>query len=243
MADNEHASFIASLLLALRKERATYRIYTALAARETNELRRKVLLKLAETEAGHAERWSRRLTELGVPLPPEVDPLRDRVWRWLLVQQGTNEALARIEQAEEDDIAMYADLATSAPTEADRDALQAVQKDEAVHGRLAHDVSTPSPATVQARLDTILGRERWHHRGGGWIGQAIYGANDGLGSVFGISHRCGGRHGWRPGGADCRPGRDARLGAIDGVRRLPGHQGRPRSARSGNWPRAPRAGA
>jgi VIT1/CCC1 family predicted Fe2+/Mn2+ transporter len=32
----------------------------------------------------------------------------------------------------------------------------------------------------------ILHRESWHRRGGGWIGQAIYGANDGLGSVFGI---------------------------------------------------------
>jgi VIT1/CCC1 family predicted Fe2+/Mn2+ transporter len=32
----------------------------------------------------------------------------------------------------------------------------------------------------------ILHRESWHKRGGGWIGQAIYGANDGLGSVFGI---------------------------------------------------------
>ncbi len=35
-------------------------------------------------------------------------------------------------------------------------------------------------------LDTILHRESWHRSGGGWIGQAIYGANDGLGSVFGI---------------------------------------------------------
>jgi len=38
----------------------------------------------------------------------------------------------------------------------------------------------------QAMLDTILHRESWHRSGGGWIGQAIYGANDGLGSVFGI---------------------------------------------------------
>jgi VIT1/CCC1 family predicted Fe2+/Mn2+ transporter len=38
----------------------------------------------------------------------------------------------------------------------------------------------------QAMLDTILHRESWHRSGGGWMGQAIYGANDGLGSVFGI---------------------------------------------------------
>jgi len=32
----------------------------------------------------------------------------------------------------------------------------------------------------------ILRRERWHKRGGGWLGDAIYGVNDGLGAVFGI---------------------------------------------------------
>ena len=35
-------------------------------------------------------------------------------------------------------------------------------------------------------LQAILGRERWHGRGGGWVSDAIYGANDGLGAVFGI---------------------------------------------------------
>ena len=35
-------------------------------------------------------------------------------------------------------------------------------------------------------LDTILKRERWHGRGGGWVADAIYGVNDGLGAVFGI---------------------------------------------------------
>ena len=39
---------------------------------------------------------------------------------------------------------------------------------------------------AQARLDRILGRERWHQTGGGWISGAIYGAKDGLAAVFGI---------------------------------------------------------
>ncbi len=186
MPEDNQARFIAGLQAALLKERATHRIYTALAAREQNEARRGVLLKLAATEAGHADRWTKRLVELGAPVPPDSDPVRDRLWRWLLVQQGTNEALARIERAEEDDTSMYGDLVADAPTEADKQALRTVQKDEATHGRLAHEVSTPAPQSPQTRLDTILGRERWHHRGGGWIGQAIYGANDGLGAVFGI---------------------------------------------------------
>jgi VIT1/CCC1 family predicted Fe2+/Mn2+ transporter len=40
--------------------------------------------------------------------------------------------------------------------------------------------------TPRSTLDTILRRERWHVRGSGWIGDAIYGVNDGLGAVFGI---------------------------------------------------------
>lgn len=39
---------------------------------------------------------------------------------------------------------------------------------------------------ARARLDRILGREKWHRTGGGWISGAIYGANDGLAAVFGI---------------------------------------------------------
>jgi vacuolar iron transporter family protein len=39
---------------------------------------------------------------------------------------------------------------------------------------------------ARARLDKILGREKWHRTGGGWISGAIYGANDGLAAVFGI---------------------------------------------------------
>jgi vacuolar iron transporter family protein len=39
---------------------------------------------------------------------------------------------------------------------------------------------------AQARLDRILGREKWHRSGGSWISGAIYGANDGLAAVFGI---------------------------------------------------------
>ena len=43
----------------------------------------------------------------------------------------------------------------------------------------------PIPSARTA-LDSILRRERWHVRGTGWIGDAIYGVNDGLGAVFGI---------------------------------------------------------
>ena len=39
---------------------------------------------------------------------------------------------------------------------------------------------------TRARLDRILGREKWHITGTSWVSGAIYGANDGLAAVFGI---------------------------------------------------------
>lgn len=187
MADQE--KFIKGLQLALGKERATRRTYLALAKRETNETRKHVLESLAETEGGHAERWMTRLIELGAAVPPDKDSLWDRVWRWILVQSGTDNALQRLESAEDSDIEMYGTLSTEAPTEADRSAVQSVRHDEEVHSGTFQMAGAPAAGSLtgpQAMLDTILHRESWHRSGGGWIGQAVYGANDGLGAVFGI---------------------------------------------------------
>lgn len=188
MSDPDREKFITGLQRAWQREQAGARIYRALAQHESNDARRQVLLKLAETEEHHGERWATRLRELGAPLPLNRDHLRDRVWRWILVQSGTDNALKRIESTEDNDAGAYESLAQLAPTESDREAIQAVQRDEVIHGGAIHRVGSPAagPIGPQAMLDTILHRESWHKRGGGWIGQAIYGANDGLGSVFGI---------------------------------------------------------
>ena len=179
---------IQGLLTALKKEKISELIYEALAEHEKDPTRRNVLFKLAETEKKHGERWANWLKDLGYPAPKVKDSLGDRIWRWVLVQSGTDNALKRIESAEEDDTRMYASLAEIAPTETDRTIIRTVQRDEEIHSRAAHSFTAkPSEeASPQGRLDLILARERWHRREGGWIGQAIYGANDGLGSVFGI---------------------------------------------------------
>ncbi len=189
MNDGNRQKFIDGLQLALQRERATRRLYQALAEREPNEARRKALLGLAATESGHAKRWAERLQQLGVQVPPDRDSLRDKIWRWVLVQSGTDNALKRAESGEIDDTELYGMLADIAPTEADRGAVTSVLHDEQVHGTAMQRTSNaqqPQVGGPQAMLDTILHRESWHRGGGGWIGQAIYGANDGLGSVFGI---------------------------------------------------------
>jgi VIT1/CCC1 family predicted Fe2+/Mn2+ transporter/rubrerythrin len=181
--------FIKGLQRAWLLEQASARIYRALARRETSEARQRVLLKLAESEVRHSQRWAKRLAELGATTPPDVITIRERIWNWVLVQSGTDNALKRIESTEDEGAELYEKLADIAPTEADRVAIHAVQHEEQVHSGFAH-LATEAPgnstASPQVMLDTILHRESWHKRGGGWIGQAIYGANDGLGSVFGI---------------------------------------------------------
>ncbi len=188
MNNEEQSKFIKGLQIALQKERATHRTYLALAKKESNEARRKALMGLAETEAGHAERWATRLKELGANVPINRESFREKIWRWVLVQSGTDNALKRLESNEEDDTEMYASLVKSAPTDADRVSVNEVLHDEETHsGAFQRTSQSPNaPVGPQAMLDIILHRESWHRRGGGWIGQAIYGANDGLGSVFGI---------------------------------------------------------
>jgi len=180
--------FIEGLQRAWLAEQAGIRLYTDLANHEKSPTRRNVLLKLAESEQQHAERWANRLKELGAPLPDNTETFRQRVWRWVLVQSGTDNALKQIENAEDKDEEQYGKLLELAPTPADGAAIQSVREDEQGHSRLMHKAGTASETTgsPQSRLDLILHRESWHKRGGGWIGQAIYGANDGLGSVFGI---------------------------------------------------------
>ena len=180
--------FIQGLQKAWLAEQASLRIYRDLAAREKIPSRRNVLLKLAENEQGHADRWAARLQELGAPLPASREPPGQRLWRWVLVQSGTDNALKQIENAEDKDEENYAHLLELAPTPADGKAIQSVREDEQGHSWLMHKAGTSGEVagSPQSRLDVILHRESWHKRGGGWIGQAIYGANDGLGSVFGI---------------------------------------------------------
>ena len=74
--------------------------------------------------------------------------------------------------------------------------LRGIRKEERAHSRAvselrsgngAGDATAEAPVhPAQVRLDKILGREKWHRTGGGWISGAIYGANDGLAAVFGI---------------------------------------------------------
>jgi vacuolar iron transporter family protein len=179
-----HAQLIAALQQNWRREVEGARTYRDLAARETDTNKRAILERLAEAEERHAVKWEGKLAELGASPPPLAFTWRDRLQRFINRGIGTDAALRRMEAAEDVDIARYEAHARSVSDAEAASMLREVRREEEAHGRVLREMI--APAGPESMLDVMLRRERWHKRGGGWIGDAIYGANDGLGAVFGI---------------------------------------------------------
>jgi len=176
--------------------------YQALADREEDPRHKRTLDGLAKAEAAHARLWERRLDELGAP-PPKysgsstglADTLPNRIG-------GTDAALRRIEIDERKDVAQYGRQLTELGDEASVAILQKVIADERAHSKALKHMLAPIP-TVAPPVDAPIGqnfsrpmdpqqaldelRARKGHRSpASWIGDAIYGVNDGLGAIFGI---------------------------------------------------------
>ena len=160
---------------------ATYR---HLADRERDPKRRDILNRLVEQEEKHAARWSERIqaTTGTAPDPKEVE----RGLSWFQRISDPNVVLHRLEQEENKAEAEYDQLMRRLSDPADRRIAQEAMLEERDHAVVLRTLAGGKIPTPRSTLDTILGRERWHVRGSGWIGDAIYGVNDGLGAVFGI---------------------------------------------------------
>src|SRR5437868_12757915 len=157
-----------------------------LAERERDERRKGVLLRMAEAEERHAHRWETKLRDLGAEPPVLKDTIGRRLSRWWNKIAGPEIAIRRMEATEERQEAEFRDQAERAfAGEHDvQEFLRHSALEEKAHARALSAMAPPvNPRTA---LDKILKRERWHGRGGSWVADAIYGANDGLGSVFGI---------------------------------------------------------
>jgi VIT1/CCC1 family predicted Fe2+/Mn2+ transporter len=126
------------------------------------------------------------LRELGVEPGEYTESAAERMRRWVLLQNGTETAVTKLEAAEDEADGMYDELAKVAPSEEVRTQILDAQLEEKAHSRVLSEMTAGAAAPAQRKLDKILGAERWHVRGGGWIGQAIYGINDGLGAAFGV---------------------------------------------------------
>jgi len=164
----------------------TAQAYRDLAEREKDEKRKGILIRMAEAEERHAQRWEKKLRDLGAEPPVLENTLGRRLNRWWNKIAGANIAIRRMEAAEEKHEAEFREQRDRALAgEQDvQEFLRATAVEEKAHARALNAMAgPPSPRTA---LDAILKRERWHGRGGSWVADAIYGANDGLGAVFGI---------------------------------------------------------
>jgi len=163
-----------------RRETEAAATYRALAGRERDPRRREILTKLVEAEVRHAARWAERIREAGgsVPDAASVKPALG-----LSLQVAPPEVIFRkLEAHEQQDAATYERLAGELD-EAGRTILRDIMADDQEHATILRVLA--GPESPRSALDLILRRER-HVRGAGWVSDAIYGINDGLGAVFGI---------------------------------------------------------
>jgi vacuolar iron transporter family protein len=182
------------LLQAWRGEIEAGAVYE-LIARRLDERRADILRRMAEAEGGHRRRLEARMTELGIPLP---DPAEVKLSPWLRLQARIapiDRLLAAREAAEDDEVDdLYRRPTGDSVTD---ELLRSIRHEERSHSLAVQEMragggadgQATSPVEIpgaRARLDRILGREKWHQTGGSWISGAIYGANDGLAAVFGI---------------------------------------------------------
>ena len=159
-------------------------IYRHLAERERDLKRKDILRRLSEQEDKHAARWSERIQAATGRAP---DPRNvERGLSWFQRISDPNVVLHRLEQEENKAEAEYDQLLARLSDPADRRIAEEAMIDERDHAIVLRTLAGGKIPTPRTTLDTILGRERWHVRGTGWIGDAIYGVNDGLGAVFGI---------------------------------------------------------
>ena len=201
------------LLTAWRGEILAGAVYR-LIARRLEPREAEILGKMADAEANHRHRLEARMTELGITIP-NPDTVRVPVWLRLQARVAPIDRLLAAREAAEDEEVddLYKRPTGDSVTD---HLLREIRREERSHSMAVADmragggrdfgdgaVAAPPAAPphdrgdgppsaevggglLQARLDKILGREKWHRTGASWISGAIYGANDGLAAVFGI---------------------------------------------------------
>jgi vacuolar iron transporter family protein len=182
------------LLEAWRGEIVAGRVYELIASRMP-EREAEILRRMAQAEGGHRRRLESRMADLAIEVPP-ADAVHLSWWLRLQARVApVDRLLAAREAAEDEEVGDLYKRSTGDPVT--DSLLRDIRKEERAHSHAVSEIrsgtsngagaETPAPVhPAQARLDKIMGREKWHRTGGGWISGAIYGANDGLAAVFGI---------------------------------------------------------
>jgi VIT1/CCC1 family predicted Fe2+/Mn2+ transporter/rubrerythrin len=169
--------------------------YQTTAERDTDPVRSQVLRHLAQAELEHAALWRDRIVELGGPEPAYRGSLAGEANALANRTGGIHNVLRRLEIDESRDIAMYGTQLKELGDEGSIAILNQVLIDEKEHYRelgslLRGHYTAPAGAhrlDPKAVLEELLAkRNLGRKQPGSWVGDAIYGVNDGLGAIFGI---------------------------------------------------------
>ena len=194
MANSDNSKLLAALNANWQAEMEGHYTYSALAKGEAEPQRRNALRGLAAAEKHHADLWAGRIEALGGSAPQYTgsqsglaDSLATRIG-------GPDLALRRLEIDEGRDIAKYGKQLKALGDEPSIAILNEVIADEREHYqtlgsliRSRRPLPVLPPEQAQEALDSLLSaRKEGHPEAAGWVGDAIYGVNDGLGSIFGI---------------------------------------------------------
>jgi VIT1/CCC1 family predicted Fe2+/Mn2+ transporter len=152
-------------------ERDGAALYDGLAKWEKDPAKAAAFREIAAAERRHGGIWERKLTEAGIPLPPNRPSSRVRAMVWLARRLGSAAVVPLVIQAESGDAEKY-DLQGGEAT--------AIATEERAH-RAALTAMSPTGDRPNAR-EAIAAREKWHGGGGraGSVRAAIFGMNDGL---------------------------------------------------------------
>ena len=175
---------LATVEMMWRREVEAATTYRLLAEREHDANRRDILMRLAEQEEKHATRWAERIKNTTGREPDRSEV--ERGLSWFQRIGDPNIVLQRLEQEENKAEAEYDQLMARLSDPTDRQIAEEAMLEERDHAIVLRTLAGGTIPSPRSTLDSILHRERWHVRSAGWIGDAIYGVNDGLGAVFGI---------------------------------------------------------
>ena len=158
----------------LRDELNGAALYAALAAAETDPLRKDLFLQLSEAESSHAQLWREKLTAAGFHDERFVPGFRTRLLAKLAKRFGPGFILPTVAATEFADRNKYAGQADA----------HAISAEERGHAAVIQPVAGNSGQGGQSGAD-IARAEPWHRgASGNNLRAAVLGANDGLVSNF-----------------------------------------------------------
>jgi len=195
MLENKSNSGLLTMLAAnWQAEMEDHATYQAFAAKESNARRRNAMRGFAATEQHHADLWAARIYALGGSTSIYNGNTAGRAGSFLDKQGAIDLALRSLRRDARHKIVRYHDQLTELSDEPSLVILREVIADENEHYQVLSSLIRARPPLPKMENDQarqvlaslMAARQSKDPAAASWANDAIYAANDGLGSIFGI---------------------------------------------------------